>query len=191
MDKDSAIIAQIEENLRLHRYLQQNTPTLITIADRITQAFRSGGKLLLCGNGGSAADAQHIASELMGKFHQDRAPLPAIALTADTSLLTAVANDYDYGSVFSRQVRGLANSKDIIFGISTSGNSANVLSAIEEAKHLGAMTIAFTGQEGKLKDTVDLVLAIPSNETPRIQEAHITAGHILCHLIEEALFGGE
>jgi D-sedoheptulose 7-phosphate isomerase len=136
-----------------------------------------------------SADAQHIAGELAGKFYLDRDPLPAIALTTNTSSLTAIANDYGYDQVFARQLRGLVNKGDIVIGISTSGSSPNVTIAMEEAKRHGAIIIAFTGQGGKLKEIAEYVLSIPSTDTPRIQEAHITAGHIIAYLVEEALFG--
>ena len=147
--------------------------------------------MLLFGNGGSAADAQHIACELGGKFYLDRAPLPVIALTTNTSSLTAIGNDYSYEEIFARQVRGLAKQGDIVVGISTSGNSPNVLRGIEEAKQLGAITVAFTGQGGRLKELAEYVLSVPSSDTPRIQEAHITAGHIICYLVEDTLFGNK
>lgn len=151
--------------------------TETTIAREIAEAFRTGNKALLFGNGGSAADAQHIACELITKGH------PAIALTTDSSVLTAIANDYGFEEVFSRQLRALVKPGDIAIGISTSGNSPNVIAGIREAKRHGAMTVAFTGQGGKL--SADFTLAIPSNNTHRIQEAHITAGHSICDLVEE------
>ena len=189
MDKEGEVIRQIEDNIALKRYLQKEVTTLTTIAEQLVQAFRKGNKVLLFGNGGSAADAQHIACELAGKFYRDRAPLPAIALTTNTSALSAIANDYGYNEVFARQVRGLVKEGDMVIGISTSGNSLNVIRGIEEAKRHNAITVAFTGQGGKLKDLADYALSIPSNNTPRIQEAHITAGHVVCYLVEEALFG--
>jgi len=161
----------------------------VAMADLLVDAFRKGNKVLLFGNGGSAADAQHIACELAGKFYLDRAPLPAIALTTNTSSLTAIANDYSYEEVFVRQVKGLVKQGDVVIGISTSGNSPNVLRGIEEAKRLGATTIALIGRGGRLKKSADYVLSVPSDDTPRIQEAHITAGHIICYLVEQALFG--
>ena len=183
------VIKQIEESAKLKEALKGEINLLLKIAGQITQAFRKGNKVILFGNGGSAADAQHIACELMGKFYREREPLPAIALTTNTSSLTAIANDEGYEVVFSRQVRGLVKEGDIVVGISCSGNSPNVLKGVEEAKRLGAITIAFTGQEGKLKEIADYVLSVPSTDTPRIQETHITAGHIICFLVEEALFG--
>jgi len=191
MDEESKIVKQVEDNIVLQKYLQKQARLLTIIAGLLVEGFQRGNKVLLFGNGGSAADAQHIASELAGKFYRDRAPLPAIALTTNTSSLTAIGNDYGYEEVFARQVKGLARKGDIVIGISTSGNSPNVLRAIEQAKQLGAVTIAFTGQGGNLKESADYVLSIPSSDTPRIQEAHITAGHIICYLVEEVLFGGK
>ena len=190
MNQETAIKSQIEESIRLNKYLATKVDILMSIADELIEGFRTGNKVLLFGNGGSAADAQHITSELAGKFSRDREALPAIALTTNTSSLTAIANDYGYETVFVRQLQGLVKKGDVVIGISTSGNSSNVLLAIEEAKRRGAVTIAFTGKGGKLRELVDYVLSIPSEDTPRIQEAHITAGHIICYLVEEALFGG-
>ena len=189
MGQEASIVKQIEDSIELKKYLWQQTKNLVAIADLLVDAFRKGNKVLLFGNGGSAADAQHIACELAGKFYLDRAPLPATALTTNTSSLTAIANDYSYEEVFVRQVKGLVKQGDVVIGISTSGNSPNVLRGIEEAKRLGATTIALTGQGGRLKELADSVISVPSVDTPRIQEAHITAGHIICYLLEQALFG--
>lgn len=189
MEQEAEIIKQIDNSIKLKKYLQKEAKNLVAMADLLVNAFKKGNKVLLFGNGGSAADAQHIACELAGKFYLDRAPLPAIALTTNTSSLTAIGNDYGYEEIFSRQLRALVTKGDVVIGISTSGNSPNVLRGIEEAKRLGATTIAFTGREGKLKKSADYVLSVPSVDTPRIQEAHITAGHIICYLVEQALFG--
>lgn len=189
--QEASIVKQIEDSIVLKKYLQKEARSIMAIADLLVNAFKKRNKVLLFGNGGSAADAQHIACELAGKFYLDRAPLPAIALTTNTSSLTAIGNDYSYEEIFARQVRGLARRGDIVIGISTSGNSPNVLRGIEEAKRLDATTIAFTGRGGKLKKLADYVLSIPSGDTPRIQEAHITAGHIICYLVEQALFGNK
>jgi len=189
--QEASIVKQIEDSIVLKKYLQKEARSIMAIADLLVNAFKKRNKVLLFGNGGSAADAQHIACELAGKFYLDRAPLPAIALTTNTSSLTAIGNDYSYEEIFARQVRGLARRGDIVIGISTSGNSVNVLRGIEEAKRLDATTIAFTGRGGKLKKLADYVLSIPSGDTPRIQEAHITAGHIICYLVEQALFGNK
>ena len=154
----------------------------------IITAYRTGGKVVLFGNGGSAADAQHIACELVGQFEVKRQAFPAIALTTNTSTLTAVANDYGYDVVFSRQIEALVNEKDVVIGISTSGNSSNVVEAMKIAKIKGAKTIGLTGGNGgKLAKVADLVLIVPSDTTPRIQEAHITIGHIVCELVEKEL----
>jgi D-sedoheptulose 7-phosphate isomerase len=190
-NREAKIIKQIEDSARLKECLKEQAGNLIAIADQLTQAFRKGKKVLLCGNGGSAADAQHIAGELAGKFYFDRDPLPAIALTTNTSSLTAIANDYSYEDVFARQVRGLVKKGDVVIGISTSGASKNVILALEEAKRGGAVTVAFAGQKGPLNKLADHVLAVPSRDTPRVQEVHITAGHIICCLVEEALFKKE
>ena len=180
MNHEAVIKSQIEESIRLKKYLAANIEVLMSIADELVRGFRTGNKVLLFGNGGSAADAQHIASELAGGFYRNREPLPAIALTTNTSSLTAIANDYGYETVFARQLQGLVKKGDVVIGVSTSGNYPNVLLAIEEAKRRGVATIAFTGKGGKLKELVDYALSIPSKDTPRIQEAHTTAGHIIC-----------
>jgi len=155
----------------------------------IIEAYQNKKKLILFGNGGSAADAQHIAGELVNKFKLERIALPAIALTTDTSILTSIANDYDYSKVFARQVEALAEEGDVVIGISTSGTSLNVIKGIKAAKEKGAKTIGFTGKDGKeLAKIADLVLKVPSDDTPRVQEAHITILHIICYLIEKELF---
>lgn len=187
-DKD-VVIKQIEDSIILEKDLITQADTIIKIATQMVKAFRRGNKVLLFGNGGSAADAEHIACEMAGKFSIYRDPLPAIALTTNTSSLTAIANDFGYDEVFARQLRGLLNKGDVVIGISTSGNSPNVIKAIEEANENGAVTVALTGQGGKLKKIAEYALSIPSTNTPRIQEAHIVAGHIICYLVETALFG--
>ena len=160
------------------------------MADAVVLALRTGGKVLFLGNGGSAADAQHLAAELVGRFAKERAALPALALSVNTSILTAIGNDYGYDRVFERQLEALARPGDVVVGISTSGNSPNVLKAIERAKAMGCRTIGMTGRKGgKLAGMVDICFRAPSDDTPRIQEVHITAGHIMCALVEEALFG--
>ena len=161
------------------------------IADTITQAFRKGDKLLIAGNGGSAADAQHIASEFLSRLNFDRNPLPAIALTTDTSVLTAIGNDYGFDQAFERQVRGLGRRGDVFLAISTSGRSPNVLAALKAAREMGMTTIGFTGDG--LRDMsvhCDHCLAAPSGETPLIQQIHIVAAHSICGLVERDLFGG-
>jgi D-sedoheptulose 7-phosphate isomerase len=155
----------------------------------ITNAFRSGNKVYFCGNGGSAADAQHLAAEFSGRFYLDRKALPAEALHCNTSYLTAVANDYGYEQVYSRIIDGIGKKGDVLVGISTSGNSANILRAFESAKQNGMITIAFTGiTGGQMKAVVDHLLNIPSSDTPRIQESHILVGHIICQLVEQSYF---
>ena len=190
MEKIKAVQRQLEDVIAINKHLAGNADILLQIADQIALALSRGNKVLLFGNGGSAADAQHIAAELAGKLYRERPPLPAIALTTNTSSMTAIANDYGYQELFARQVKGLAKAGDVVIGISTSGNSANVIRGIEQAKALEAVTIVFTGSGGELRGLADYKLSIPSKDTPRIQEAHITAGHIICYLVEEALFGG-
>jgi D-sedoheptulose 7-phosphate isomerase len=157
-------------------------------ADAIAEAFKAGRKLLLFGNGGSAADAQHIAAEFINRFLIERPPLPAIALTTDTSILTSIANDYSFDEIFSKQVKALGKKGDVALGITTSGSSANVLRALRAARKLGLVTIALTGEAGKAASLADIALQIPSRSTPRIQEAHIVVGHILCDLTDTILF---
>lgn len=158
----------------------------------ITDCFRGGGRVYFCGNGGSAADAQHLAAEFSGRFYFDRPVLPADALHCNTSYLTAVGNDYGFDRVFARLISGLGRSGDILVGISTSGNSENILQAFEVCRKKGITTIALTGATGgRMKDLADLLINVPSTDTPRIQEAHITVGHIICELVEQAMFGGK
>jgi D-sedoheptulose 7-phosphate isomerase len=152
------------------------------------EVLKRGNKVLLCGNGGSAADAQHIAAELSGRYKTERRGLPGIALTTDTSALTAIANDYGYSRVFDRQVEALANKGDLLIGISTSGNSANIVSALKLAKELGCSTIGFSGRDGGAMNKVcDVNLVVPSDDTPRIQEMHILFGHTICQIIDDEL----
>lgn len=158
------------------------------LADQIDQCFQQGGKLIFMGNGGSAADSQHLAAEFVVRYKAERSPLAAIALTVDTSILTAHSNDYSYDSVFTRQVQALAKPEDLIIGISTSGNSANVIDAIEAAKKIGSTTWAWTGSHGgKLLNIADHLIRVPSDETARIQEAHIFVGHWLCEEMDRRL----
>ena len=156
-----------------------------------TQTLKNGGKILLCGNGGSAADSQHIAAELVGRFGKDRPPLAAIALTVDSSAMTAIGNDYDFTAIYARQVEGLGKPDDLLIGITTSGNSPNVLQAIMKAKLMGLKTASLTGGnlESKIATLADVCAHVPSTDTPRIQEAHILIGHIICAHIEKELFG--
>jgi len=155
----------------------------------VVSAFKNGNKILFCGNGGSAADAQHLAAEFSGRFYIDRDALPAEALHCNTSYLTAVANDYSYDDIYSRIVKGIGKKGDVLIGLSTSGNSKNILKAFETAKEKEIVTIGFTGEAGgKMKPLSDYLLNVPSSDTPRIQESHILLGHIICQLVEEKYF---
>lgn len=182
----------LRESVKLNTEILNDLSLLTIIKEMslaIIEAYQNKKKLILFGNGGSAADAQHIAAELVNRFELERIALPAIALTTDTSVLTSIANDYDYSKIFARQVEALAEKGDVVIGISTSGASLNVIKGIEVAREKGAKTIGLTGKNGgKLARTADLVLKVPSNDTPRIQEAHITILHIICYLIEKRLF---
>jgi D-sedoheptulose 7-phosphate isomerase len=156
----------------------------------ITQSFKNGNSVYFAGNGGSAADAQHLAAEFSGRFYKDRKALPSEALHCNTSYLTAVANDYSYDVIYSRLIEGLAKPGDVLVGLSTSGNSANIVKAFEKSKELKVITIGFTGAEGgKMKELCDYLINVPSTDTPRIQESHILLGHIICELVEKNLFG--
>jgi len=158
------------------------------MVELIISTYRNGGKVVICGNGGSAADAQHIATEFIGRFELERKALPAISLTTNSSLITALANDYGYITIFRRQVEALVNKNDVVIGISTSGKSPNIIEALKAARIKGAKTIGLTGGDGgKLSKVSDCLIVIPSNSTPRIQESHITIGHIVCGLVEKQL----
>lgn len=160
------------------------------VANLIAESFKNGQRLYLCGNGGSAADAQHLAAEFTGRFYSDREPLPAEALHVNTSFLTAVANDYSYDQIYERAVKAHGRAGDVLIGLSTSGNSKNILLAQEEAKRRGMLVISFTGETGgKMKESCDYLFNVPSTDTPRIQESQIMLGHIICQLVEEKLFG--
>ena len=161
---------------------------ILAIADRIVRALRDGGKVLLAGNGGSAADAQHIAAELVGRYTTDRPPLTAIALTTDTSALTAIGNDYGFEHVFERQLRALGRKGDVFIAISTSGKSPNILAALKAARELGIVTVGFSGTKGSMQPLCDLILAAPSDETALIQQTHITAAHAICAVVEREIF---
>lgn len=168
--------------------LQEQSDVVVAVATRMIEALRSGGTVLFCGNGGSAADSQHLAAELMGRFARDRAPMSALALTVDTSALTAIGNDYGYDEVFARQLRGIGRPGDVLIGLSTSGNSANVVAALEAARERGIVTIGLTGAGGgKMRTLCDICLCVPSNSTARIQEMHIAVGHMICQIVEDAL----
>lgn len=182
----------IQASIAVKQQLLQDEAMLALVnqcADIMVQAFKKGNKLLFCGNGGSAADAQHLAAEFSGRFYTDRDALPADALHCNTSYLTAVANDYSYDIVYSRLVKGIGVKGDILVGLSTSGNSSNIVKAFETAAEKGMITIGFTGASGgKLKDLSNYLINVPSNDTPRIQESHIMLGHIICQLVEERYF---
>jgi len=168
--------------------LKGNVGPVVAAARMIESGLSAGGKVMFCGNGGSAADAQHLAAELMGRFLADRAPMASLALTVDTSALTAIGNDYGFGQVFARQVRGLGRKGDILVGISTSGNSENIVTAFEAAREIGIGVIALTGGGGgRMAPLADVLINAPSLSTPRIQELHIAIGHTICELIEDAL----
>ena len=171
--KDEALLAKIEE-----------------VAQKCVALYKTDKKTILAGNGGSAADAQHIAAELVGRYGFDRPSIPSLALTTDTSNLTAIGNDYGYDQVFSRQLAGMGQEGDIFFGISTSGNSQNLINAFEVAKEKGILSVALVGKDGgEMAKMADIALVVPSNSTPRIQESHILIGHIICDIIEKEIFG--
>ena len=177
---------RIQASVRVkQRFSQKLIRNVALAAEKIAECHRSGGKLILLGNGGSAADAQHIACELVGRFLLERRALEAVALSTDTSILTCLGNDYGYDRIFERQIEACAKPGDVVVGISTSGNSPNVIRAMKRAKKVGCTTIGMTGRGGgKLKGMVDVLLNVPSEETPRIQESHILMGHIICELVE-------
>jgi D-sedoheptulose 7-phosphate isomerase len=182
----------IEEHIALFAILQHIKPAVTEAADLIAHVLHDGKKVLVCGNGGSAGDAQHFAAELIGRFETERKALPAIAITTDSSIVTAVANDYGYERVFSRQVEGLATSGDLLIGISTSGNSKNVILAVESAKAKGVTSIGLLGRDGgELAPLVDIPVVVPHSVTARIQEAHIFIIHYWCSVVERSLFPSE
>ena len=188
------IYNQIAESAATKQAILESEPLLDMIevvAKACVAVYRNGKKTMLAGNGGSAADAQHIAAELVGRYGFDRPSIPSLALTTDTSNLTAIGNDYGYDKVFSRQLEGMSQAGDLFIGISTSGNSQNIINAFESAKERGVTTVALVGRDGgKMAALADYAIIIPSNSTPRIQESHILIGHILCDIIEKELFGG-
>ncbi len=184
------ILEAFEESIRVkERFVKENVDGLLTAAQRLATYFAAGHKLLIFGNGGSAADAQHIAAEFVNRFTVERKPLPALALSTDTSILTSISNDYSFDEVFSKQIKALGRKDDMALGISTSGNSKNVILAVETARDMGLYTVGLTGcGGGELARCCDLALIVHSRATPRIQETHITAGHILCELVDRILF---
>ena len=188
------MITEITSQLAAHRDVitrveRELSPLIAEMVTMLLQTFRSGGKLLVMGNGGSAADAQHFVAEIVGRFKMERRGLPAIALSTDTSILTAIGNDYGFDKVFRRQVEALAVPGDLVVGISTSGNSPNVLQALELARETGCSTIGLLGKDGgSIKSLCDLALIVPTDDTPRVQEGHITIIHIVCDLLEKTMF---
>ncbi len=189
-DIEDIIIRSFRESSRVKEvFANENLSRLVKVVDVITNSLNGGHKILLFGNGGSAADAQHLAAEFVNRFLIERPPLPAIALTTDTSVITSIANDYDFSEIFSKQIRAIGREGDVAWGISTSGSSPNVLKAFQAAAKIGMTTIAFTGKDGgKMAGMVDICLNVTSGSTPRIQEAHITAGHVICEMVDYRLF---
>jgi len=190
IDKISHIISQsiqVKQDLLSNIHLIQQIHTVVEV---ITKAFQNGNSVYFAGNGGSAADAQHLAAEFSGRFYKDRKALPSEALHCNTSYLTAVANDYSYEVIYARLIEGITKPGDVLVGMSTSGNSGNIVKAFEAAKNNQVVTIGFTGDKGgKMKDLGDYLINVPSNDTPRIQESHILVGHIICELVEANIFG--
>jgi D-sedoheptulose 7-phosphate isomerase len=184
---ESRIAESFDQHIEvLEATRQALSPAIVKLGLMVRAALAAGNKIMLCGNGGSAADAQHIAAELIGRFKKERAPIGAIALTTDTSILTCVGNDYSFDDIFSRQVLGLARPGDVLIGISTSGNSANVIKAVQAAEERGCVTVALAGRDGgKLAPMCHQALVVPSGDTARIQEMHIMIGHMMCDFLEE------
>ena len=170
-------------------FVAENLDGIVSVIEAITAALKAGNKILLFGNGGSAADAQHLAAEFVNRFVIERPPLPAIALSTDTSVITSIANDYDFSEIFSKQIRAIGQTGDVAWGISTSGASPNIIKAIEAAKKIGMITVGMTGKDGgEIAKMVDYSLNVSSNSTPRVQEVHITVGHVICEMIDYKLF---
>ena len=183
------ILGILEDGITTRRRcVESNMDRIIEAADMLADCVEKGGKILLFGNGGSAADAQHLAAEFVNRFQIERPPLPAVALTTDTSVLTSIANDYRFDQIFSKQIRALGKKGDIAWGLSTSGNSPNVVRAVKAARELGLTTIGMTGAGGQLAECADLVLSVASDITARVQESHIALGHILCELVDRRLY---
>jgi len=185
------IIKQIEGSINVkEKIIDKYVDIIDEVAKAIITAYQNGKKVLWCGNGGSAADAQHLSCELVSKFYLNRKPLRSLALTTNTSILTAVSNDYNYDDVFERQVEALADKGDVLIGMTTSGTSKNVINALKLAKEKGIVSIAITGEDiDEIKDYADYLIPVPSNVTPHIQESHIMIGHIICYLVEKTIFG--
>ena len=189
--KDIITKSYKESILTKEEFFKQNLQPIIHSAEVIADAFKADKKLLICGNGGSAADAQHIAAEFVNRFMIERPPLPAVALSTDTSIITSIGNDYSFDQIFSKQIKAIGREGDVLLAISTSGESKNVITAVKVARDMGIKTIGLTGKGGgKMAKMVDILLNVDSDVTPRIQEVHITAGHIICDLIDHILFQG-
>jgi D-sedoheptulose 7-phosphate isomerase len=193
MEISSTIAERINASIAVKQQILTDgtlLPIIESVVQVITSAFQQGNAVYFCGNGGSAADAQHLAAEFSGRFYKDRKALPSEALHCNTSYLTAVANDYSYDVIYARLIEGIAKKGDVLIGLSTSGNSANILRAFEKAAELGVITIGMTGASGgKMKGQCNHLINVPSSDTPRIQESHILIGHILCELTEKNIFG--
>ena len=192
MDKSTIVVNNLTESIKLKQRLLSDKriiDSIIRLSELIIDSYKNAGKVLFCGNGGSAADAQHMAAELSGRYYYDRPPLFAEALHVNTSYLTAVANDYSFEEVYARLVKAMGNKGDILIGLSTSGNSKNIINAMDQGRILGMVTAGFTGiGGGEMKDYCDILFDIPSNNTPRIQECHISIGHSICELVERGVF---
>ena len=186
------INSQIQSHIETAKKVAESTELLSAVkaaADVIIEALKKNGKIMLAGNGGSAADSQHIAAELINRFNFDREGLYAIALTTDTSVLTSIGNDYAFDKIFSRQIRAIGNAADVFVAFSTSGNSANIIDALKECKRRGIKTVGFSGlYGGAMKDYCDVLILVPSSETPRVQEMHILLAHIICGMVEDTIF---
>jgi D-sedoheptulose 7-phosphate isomerase len=187
---DKIIEKALRESIKVkEEFIKENSRNLTLFAEKISQAFTADRKLMICGNGGSAADAQHIAAEFVNRFMLERPPLPAIALTTDSSVITSIGNDYSFEEIFSKQIKALGMEGDVLLAITTSGNSGNVISAVKAARGAGIYTVVFTGGDGgRVRSLADMALVVKSNTTARIQEAHSLAGHVICQLVDYILF---
>lgn len=187
---EKKILKAFEESIQIkERFAKENAPLIAEVSRIIADAFNDGKKVLIFGNGGSACDASHIAAEFVNRFKKERPGLPAIALNTDVAVMTSIANDYDYSEIFARQLKTLAEQGDVVIAISTSGNSKNIIKAVDAAKKKGIKTVAFTGLKGdKFAAKSDYAFVVPSDDTPRIQETHIALGHVICQIVEEILF---
>ncbi|MEE9614051.1 MAG: D-sedoheptulose 7-phosphate isomerase [Thermodesulfobacteriota bacterium] len=189
--ENELVLKKVKESLKVKEkfFTKKNVSRLVLASETIAEAFKAGGKLMACGNGGSAADCQHTVAEFVNRFEIERPPLPAVALTTDTSVITSIGNDYDFDQVFSKQVKALGKEGDVLLAISTSGTSPNVVKAVECAVDMGIKTVALTGRDGGvLAGKADIVLNVDSSSTPRIQEVHITVCHLICELVDHLLF---